>query len=305
MLEYLRSHYPYQPTDEVANALGVSKGHVHRLASRYKIRKDPEFLQRMRKKLEAARREWYLSQIPTLKPTHIQEQVIYGSLLGDGSLTTWAPRSVHCSYREHFSPKQMSYRRWKEQLLASLGFHITESYHLRSYAHPYFTNLYNHFYENGDKVLPPDLLPNMNHPIFLATLYMDDGTLSLSHRFSKNKGIVYVHPAIVLYTQNFTKEENALLAEHLNRTFETNFVLAKRTDGHKYVLKLNKVKEVKHFLNIVRPYVLQIGDLRYKHDIHYRLKMERETFQKRYGEKIQVVLSSSDRSAPFGKLVRF
>lgn len=301
MIEYLKNHYPHQPTEEIATTLGVTKAHVHRIASRLKIRKNPEFIKELRKKLVTARREWYLSQIPILEPTLLQEQVIYGSLLGDGSLTTWAPRSEHCSYREHFSPKQLPYRRWKEQLLAPLGFHITDSFHLRSYSHPYFTNLYEHFYENGVKVIPKKLLSDMNHPIFLATLYMDDGTLSLSHRYSKKKGIVYVHPAIVLYTQNFKKEENVLLAKHLNETFETHFVLSKRPDGHQYVLKLNKVREVEHFLSIVRPYVSQITNLQYKYDLHYRLRLAQETFEKRYGKRINVVMSSSKRSAPYSK----
>lgn len=84
MIEYLITHYPHQSTEDVANALGISKGHVHKLASRYKIRKDPEFIKKLRKKLVSARRAWYLGQIPNMNPTYIQEQVIYGSLLGDG-----------------------------------------------------------------------------------------------------------------------------------------------------------------------------------------------------------------------------
>lgn len=186
-------------------------------------------------------------------------------------------------------------------MLSSIGFHITESNHLRSYSHPYFTNLYSHFYKKNNKVLPVTLLPKMNHPIFLATLYMDDGTLSLSHRFSKNKGIVYIHPAIVLYTQNFMEKENMLLAEHLNETFETNFVLSQRPDGHNYALKLNKEGEVKHFLSIVSPYVSQIPDLHYKYDIDYRLQMAQTTFQKKYGNQIKVLMSCSKRSAPYSK----
>lgn len=299
MIEYLKRHYPCESTKEIANTLGVTKGYIHRLASSQKIRKDPEYIKNLRKDLIIARRKWYLSQIPDFMPTPIQEQIIYGSLLGDGSLTTWAQRSENCSYREHFSPKQLQYRRWKEQQLISLGFHITKHFHLKSYSHPYFTNLYNHFYVHGNKVLPKELLPNMNHPIFLATLYMDDGTLSLSHRYSKQKGVVYVHPSIVLHTQNFTKEENFLLATHLNTTFKTRFVLSKRPDGHQYVLKLNKVKDVKYFLGIVSPYVGQIPSLQYKHDLNYRLRLEEEKFKKTYDQKIEVAMSSSERSAPY------
>ncbi|MCF6093422.1 DNA endonuclease [Microaerobacter geothermalis] len=297
--KYIRDHFPNTPTEIIAKKLGLSIHQVRKIASQLKIKKDTHYLKELQKNLVSSRRKWYLKQIPVLKPTFIQEQIIFGSLLGDGGLTKGTKRSRHCSYKEHFSPNQLPYRKWKQKILSSLGFHFTHYNHLRSYSHPYFSKLYRSFYKDNLKIVPRELLPLMTHPIFLATLYMDDGSLILSHRPKNRQNIIYVHPTIVLYTLNFSKGENEMLANHLNETFKTKFVLSKHPHGNHYILKLNKVQEVEHFLSIVKPYVSQIPEFLYKYDLKYRLKKEQEKINSTFSETVQLQLSSSTRKRPY------
>src|SRR5690606_28637960 len=114
---------------------------------------------------------------------------------------------------------------------------------LQSPSHPYFTELYKQLYNStGEKILTKKFLSRCTHPFFLATLYLDDGSLVLSYTYNESNHTVYCHPSIILYTLNFSKEENQLLANHLNQTFRTNFVVSRHPDGKGHLLKLNKQK---------------------------------------------------------------
>ncbi len=130
----------------------------------------------------------------------------------------------------------------------------------------------------------------MTHPLFLTTLFLDDGSLILLSKREAHTTL-FLHPAIVIYTQCFTRVENELLKDHINHSFGTNFVITSRPDGHGFILKLNKEHEVQHFLRIVNPYMNTLPSMRYKTDLNERLRMEQE---KRTDK--QVVLCSSEKT---------
>lgn len=167
--------------------------------------------------------------------------------------------------------------------------------YLQSASHPYFTALRSRLYPNGTKTLTNSFLSACVHPIFLTTLYLDDGSLVMSYRYNQNKQIVYCCPSVILYTLNFTRGENRLLADHLNDTFGTNFVVSRHPDGHKSLLKLNKEHEVRHLLNVIAPYAKGIPSVEYKTDIELNVSLKTQDIYKKYGNNVKIVISSSGR----------
>lgn len=219
-------------------------------------------------------------------------------MLGDGFISRGARRSINYYYQEHFGNNQKEYRLWKLSQLKNLNFSIHGNY-LRSISHPYFTDLYPQLYPNGIKSLTAEFLAQCNHPIFLSTLYLDDGSLTISYQYNKTNNTVYCHPSIILYTLNFTKEENTLLAKHLNQTFHTHFVVSGHPDGHRSLLKINKEWEVRHFLKIIEPYVKDIPSMKYKTSIEENIYMKTTHIKQKFGNNPIIKISSSNRNKTY------
>uniref|UniRef100_UPI0032218955 hypothetical protein n=1 Tax=Acetoanaerobium noterae TaxID=745369 RepID=UPI0032218955 len=120
----------------------------------------------------------------------------------------------------------------------------------------------------------------LDKPIGLACLYMDDGTLVMDHYSRAHK--VQIFPRISLYTLSFSLEENILLQNHLYSIFNVNFKLKKRKDGKNYILEVNQRNEIYNFISIVKDYVNEIPEMRYKVDLEksmldkYQKIIERE-----------------------------
>lgn len=223
IVHYIKQFYPSTSTEKVANALHLTPSQVRTLAKKHGIKKCERYKAELKKQLIVNRRNWYKENIPTFEPSHTQEQIIFGSLLGDGYISKGAQRSINYYYQEHFGENQRKYREWKLSKLHNLNFSISGNY-LRSGSHPYFKKLYPLLYLGGIKSLTSEFIAKCIHPIFLTSLYLDDGSLTISYTYNENTNNVYCHPSIILYTLNLTKSENELLAAHLNTTFKTNFV---------------------------------------------------------------------------------
>lgn len=281
-------------TDQVAQKLNLTVSQVRTIASNHNIKKCKKYLNELKDNLTKNRQRWFNDNIPTFKPSFLQEQIIFGSLLGDGYISTGSNRSVNCSYQEHFGESQRKYREWKLSYLNDLGFTINGNY-LRSRSHPYFTSLYPNLYQNNIKILTKEFLTKCIHPLFLLTLYLDDGSLIISYQFNKTKNIVYCHPSIVLYTLNFTHDENEILASYLNETFGTHFVTSGHPDGNRTLLKLNKEKEVRYFLNLFSHYKDELNCMAYKMNLEKNIESKLNNIRNRYGKDVTVQVSSSNR----------
>lgn len=182
----------------------------------------------------------------------------------------------------------------KLSYLENLGFSINGNY-LRSPSNSYFTKLRNYFYLDNIKQLLPNLLQRCTHPIFLSSLYLNDGSLVVSNKYNRKNHIVICHPSIILYTLNFTPNENQMLALHLNSLFGTSFVVSGHPHGNRTLLKINKEKDVAHFLNIVKPFTAEIPSMYYKTCLDKKLLLCKERLIENYGSEITVILSSSNR----------
>ncbi|WP_349408632.1 hypothetical protein [Pseudalkalibacillus sp. SCS-8] len=293
IIDYINKHFPFNSTDKLASKLNLTPSKVRTIAKNNNIAKDKQYLNKLKNELTKNRRKWYERNIPEISPTYIQEQLILGSLLGDGYISKGANRSINYAYQEHFGENQREYREWKLNQLNGLGFCINGNY-LRSRSHPYFTSLRDQLYKGSYKILTNALLKKCTHPMFVTALFLDDGTLTFNNRFNKNKRIVYCTPNISLYTLNFHKEDNKKLANHLNSNFNTNFVISSHPDGHGTLLKLNKVREVEYFLNLIEPIAKCIPSMLYKTNLHYRLDLMRNCLYQKYGNDVTIKLSSSE-----------
>lgn len=294
IVSYVIKHYPTNSTALIAEELNLSSNQVRTIAKHNNVVKCKEYKKQLQKDLVRHRRKWYEENIPDFSPTYSQKQIILGSLLGDGYISKGAQRSINYYYQEHFGENQREYRQWKLSKLKDLNFNISGNF-LHSRSHPFFTTMHQLLYPDGIKRLTKSYLSKCNHPIFLSTLYLDDGSLTISYHYNENKNIVYCHPSITLYTLNFTKTENQRLATHLNKTFNTNFVITRHPDGHNNLLKINKEFEVRHFLKIIKPWVKDIPSMRYKTCLEKNIKLKKPNIKERFGKDVQIKISSSNR----------
>lgn len=213
--------------------------------------------------------------------TDIEQNIIVGSLLGDGSLALYG-RSKNAHYREHGCDAQLPYRLWKAEKLRRLDFKVNTNCKyakLCSYSNILFTKLYEKFYSNSIKTITKDNIQLLSHPIGVACFYMDDGTLVIDSAKRKN-GTIYIFPRISLYTLSFSEEENIIIQEHLKTKFNINTKLKHRKDGKNTILEINKRTEIINFIDIVKPYVNEINCMKYKIDLEGRFEEKRNYLEK-------------------------
>lgn len=296
IVEYLRLHYPDSNNDEICAHLGKTLSAVRTIATRNGIHKNNEYLQKQHKELMKAKEKKYLESIKPIELNKIEQNIIVGSILGDGSLT-FAPRGRNAYYREHFSLKQKEYREWKLEQLKSLQFRIEKEEHLKSPSHPIFTDLYNKFYINGVKTITKENIKLLSHPIGLACLYLDDGTLMVSA--TKEKYIIRVSPSVGITTLCFTKKECVMLIDHIKRQFGIEFRLAQHPDGKGYNIKITKLQHIYEFFDLITPYCKDIECVRYKYDFMSRLEKKSIELKKIYKNIYDIKISSLDNIQNF------
>lgn len=277
-LEYIKNYYPDKKNKDIADFLNINISTVIRTAKKNNLRKSETFINKLREELTQAKKGSLDRNKKEYYPTIIQENIIVGSLLGDGSLALYG-RSKNAFYREHGCEKQKKYRQWKCNQLSSLNFKMDECGKLHSPSHPIYTDLYYKFYtREGIKHISKENVALLNHPIGLACLYMDDGSLVIDSSGGLNKK--YIFPRISIYTLSFSQEENLLLIDHLKKTFNIPFKLKKRPDGKKCIIEINQRNHILDFLDLVKPYVSQIPCMLYKIDLNARMEKAKEKLSK-------------------------
>ena len=235
-IKIIVDQYPNKKTETLAKELDISIHQLLGFVSKNKIKKSDSFKKEMYKNLRASKLKAYEENIKTYQPSFIQENILIGSILGDGSLACYG-RSTQVHYREHGSVKQGNYRKWKAKMLSSLDFKYFPNHNYSSIKSPNNT-LYSQykelFYKDGRKQVSQEILNQFTHPLGLLCFYLDDGTLVIDTYKRKNR--IHLFPRITIYSQSFTKEENMLLINHLKEQFNFQFILKTRNDGCGYVI---------------------------------------------------------------------
>ncbi|WP_417898902.1 DNA endonuclease [Bacillus haimaensis] len=228
--------------------------------------------------------------------TDIQVNVLLASIIGDGEITKIykGSRRKNNSYREHYGKSQEEYRKWKIGFLPEHLYLTPNSQTVRSASQPLFTNLYTLFYKDNCKQIPSDFLHLCTYPHFLAILYMDDGSLSISHRVNHRNKKIYLLPHIYLYLQCYEKNQLVILQKHIQYTFDINLKLSSRKDGSGFILKTTTIAETMKFLNTINPITKSCPTMYYKTEWSFRLEYEISKWKNRYCD-YEVIVSSSDR----------
>jgi hypothetical protein len=115
--------------------------------------------------------------------TDYQKQVIFGTLLGDGSLHLFFKERYHKLSLEQGSTQE-DYLKWKTNVLGDftslkpIQYKNSTTWTSRSISHPDFTEFYHMFYNEGKKIVPLNL--ELLTPLAIAIWFADDGSQSKS-----------------------------------------------------------------------------------------------------------------------------
>lgn len=153
--------------------------------------------------------------------TQLQRDIIFGSILGDGSLKNMQT-SKSPMYAETHGIKQKPYLEWKEQLLGDLIIWNGEYKSRYSDMHKYTTkyrihsrctpvlNEFDFMYCKGKKHIPHHTIPQYLTPLALAIWFMDDGATSHS---SKQRSRATFH------TQSLSEDDVCYLRSVLKEVY--------------------------------------------------------------------------------------
>ena len=155
------------------------------------------------------------------------EQVILGSILGDGHISKNRRNASGNFYLTiNHGLKQEQYAKWKLQLIGELGSSkVSKSVErrnvtVRSKTSSAITKVWESFHENGTFKVTTASLSKFD-VLALAIWYMDDGTLACSRSYESKSGkIINYKPEIRLCTHSFAETDVLTMIEMLKTKFD-------------------------------------------------------------------------------------
>ncbi len=231
------------------------------------------------------------------KITSNQEQILFGSILGDGNLKKNNEQTAY--FREEHSSKQKKYVAWLSKVLSNLisntclrtkrGNAIIESRHLLK-----FGDLYNTFYNKGKKIVPREVVNKIN-PLGLAAWYCSDGSLQLGNCYWKGKKYPR-RPRATIYTNGFSDEISQKRSIEIFHRFDIKPTLRRIS---KYRALQFSVSEAKKLFELIAPYVPPV--MRYKiptlyHGLYKNLSIK-ET--KKYNTLRSMIIKRIKKRIPY------
>lgn len=206
-----------------------------------------------------------------LKFNFNQEQVLIGSILGDGCIQLRYKRCY--SYIEAHCLKQEKYLLWKNSFL---NFYMGYTKHKLAkegkQANIYKSNIsfkkyYNLFYPNGKKIVTKEIL-DMLELLGLAVWFMDDGNYN------------YWNKTIRIATLGFNLKENKIIQSYLKNKHNLKCGFEKRIKiNTKYFLSFNQ-SETKKFIEVIKPYI--IPSMEYKIGLNKEKLLETQERKRDY-----------------------
>lgn len=235
---------PFLTGRELGDILNISVSTANRYIRKYS---DKTFSERL---AERNRRTCTGSPIEISK---LANQVILGSLLGDGSIVR---KRTNCLFTELHSAEQEEYVKYKYDLLKEGGLEVklrhSEGYvsyidgrpiknNGRVYLVSKVNQTFNKYREEwyADKKIVPDSVYELNS-LGLAIWFMDDGTSNIS--------------SFYLSTQGFSYPCQEKLVDMMRKNFNIECHIHKQKDT--YVLYI-AARDKQKFIDIVKPYLCQ------------------------------------------------
>ncbi len=210
------------------------------------------------------------------------KQIIFGSLLGDGSV--FQGSRTKAFFRERHSIKQKEYLLWKnKKCFNNFGAKITEfrqyekvqkkyyeKIELRSRSFPLFLDYRNMFYPDGKKIVNREIL-NQICELGLTVWYCDDGCYHL------------IGKTVRIMTDGFSYDEQKIIQKWFKEKWSLECKIVKRKTGSYYIGF--DVKESERFLNIIRTCVpnsmsYKLGHLCEENKQRINHALERESMNK-------------------------
>lgn len=206
-----------------------------------------------------------VSAVPNL--SREAEQILVGSLLGDGSLLK-KNKNHNSSFVEHHCIAQKEYILWKEKILAK---HLIIKYReyyshnhkyteIRSLVNSKLNHFYNLFYINDKKEVTKKILSKLK-PLGIAVLYCDDG----SYNYANNSCELGV----------FFGDGNILIKRWFKEKYDINSTITKSG-----LLRFNVI-ETKKFLKLIRRYVPKCMNYKVGEDM-MKSKIAKDKMKKYY-----------------------
>ena len=208
-----------------------------------------------------------------------QEQILIGSILGDGSISHYAGYFRYC---EEHSFKQKEYLLWKNKFLnynqntriRTIKNNKHKLFSIRKNSKS-FKELYHLFYPNGKKVVTQEILDKLT-PLGLAVWYMDDGNLN------------YYCNSVNISTHGFSFEENQLISQWFESNFNIKTKIMKQKSRNRGIKHFNYYiamygKNTQIFINIIKYFI--IPSMKYKIEADKNKLIMAKEYKKNYLRK--------------------
>ena len=209
--------------------------------------------------------------------TFLQEQVLIGKMLGDGS---YGSKSVYFGHKKdheeylNYTMNCLGYVAGNVQKTQISGFG-TEMIRGRSKSLKAIENIFSKWTETGKKKIPKNL--NLT-PISIAFWYMDDG--SLSHNDKQEDRALFA-------TNGFDKEDVEILQRELLK-FGIESVIF---ESNGLIIRLN-AKDADKLFTLISPYILPVMQYklpnRYRGLYNFKIPSQEEQYNKPISEEIVV-----------------
>ncbi len=205
-------------------------------------------------------KHWQKKWIPiknSLQLTKKQKELIYGSLLGDGTMRL-GKGAINANFKIEHGLMQKEYVEWKYKIIQPFVFtkpkisyrsdengnKYAKSWWFRTIRHPVLTEIYHHFYSGegyrtGRKLISSEIKYKLT-PFALAVWIMDDGS--------------YSNYKIDISTYSFSLSEIILLREYFQNLFTITINYYRDRDKG-YRMYCNQ-EETKKLIKVIYPYII-------------------------------------------------
>ena len=99
----------------------------------------------------------------------------------------------------------------------------------------------------------------MDHPVGLAMLLCDDGSVRKRKKFHKDGSIYYLKPSFTIATHSFSLEEVERFLRHISSTFGIDGII--NTERREYYRTNFNVENSMKMWKLVLPYIPQIPSI--------------------------------------------
>lgn len=202
--------------------------------------------------------KWLSKQKENLHLSKIQEQVLIGTILGDGYLRlSKSGKAARLQICHSIAAKE--YLFWLRDIFKNFVYaepdyqSSNQALRFTTISHPDFLTYQQLFYQSGIKLIPDEITNLLTDPLSLAVWFMDDG-----NGYQKTS-------AYRISTYAFGLEGNKILAKSLKTNFNLIVNIVRDSKGYQIYIPV-KDGNATRFKYLVNPYIIK--SMKYKLEHH-------------------------------------